>query len=336
MELLKPTGGPWGSNSVNTLFVEFLKNAFSPEVIQSFISTYPAEWVELLREFEQVKKSLRSDEGDQSFTLLPGLQEIYKEIKGNDLKLDFKPQNNNIFGIQIQGNRKFKIPNKVICDFIKAVSGYTTLNVTKFVRDQNDLDSIIMVGGFSNSKILTNNLKEKFINLNVFIPDDPDVCVVKGAVIYGWNTTSIQSRRSKKTYGFCNTIEPFKPGIHPERHKTEQDGILHCKNVFATLVRVNEEIPVGKVIKKTSCPVRNDQISMTLRIYASYEEHVEYTDDSGCELIGEVHIPIPDTTGGIDRKVHKEYYFGLTEIKITALDATSDSKFELVCDFLSY
>ena len=170
----------------------------------------------------------------------------------------------------------------------------------------------------------------------MFIPDDPDITVVKGAVMFGWDTTSITSRRSRKTYGDKIAVEPFQPGVHPERHKSEYNGILHCANVFGTLVTVNDEVPVGKVIKRTNNPVTKDQTQILRSIYTSPNEHVEYIDDPDVELIGEVSIPMPDTTGGRDRKVHTEYYFGLTEIKMTALDVTSGSKVELVCDFLSY
>lgn len=81
------------------------------------------------------------------------------------------------------------------------------------VEQKNEkADFIFMVGGFSESPYLKNEILRKFDNtkIQVLVPRRPQISVVRGACLYGLNPRSISSRIAKKTYGI-NTLTVFDP-----------------------------------------------------------------------------------------------------------------------------
>ncbi|KRX06778.1 hypothetical protein PPERSA_09180 [Pseudocohnilembus persalinus] len=73
-----------------------------------------------------------------------------------------------------------------------------------YVEQQgNKIDFIFMVGGFSESPFLKNEIVSKFESktLQVLVPRRPQVSVIRGAAMYGLNPRTISSRIAKKTYG---------------------------------------------------------------------------------------------------------------------------------------
>ena len=67
-----------------------------------------------------------------------------------------------------------------------------------------DISSILVVGGFAECRILTERLRERFINHTILVPDNPSVAVLKGAVMFGINPTAIRTRVCRYTYGIAN------------------------------------------------------------------------------------------------------------------------------------
>lgn len=55
-ELYKATGGAWGGNKVNEAFIEYLCEMFSKEVIEKITQEYPDDWVDIMNEFEKIKR----------------------------------------------------------------------------------------------------------------------------------------------------------------------------------------------------------------------------------------------------------------------------------------
>ena len=69
-----------------------------------------------------------------------------------------------------------------------------------------EINNIIMVGGLSESEYVQNRIQAAFPDINVMIPEDPELAVMKGAVV------------ARLTYG-TNSFIPFKKGTHPKNKK---------------------------------------------------------------------------------------------------------------------
>ena len=58
----------------------------------------------------------------------------------------------------------------------------------------SNVSAIMMVGGFSEADVLQNAVQKAFSDIEVFIPVDGSLSVLKGAVIYGHNPDIVSSR----------------------------------------------------------------------------------------------------------------------------------------------
>lgn len=133
---------------------------------------------------------------------------------------------------------------------------------------------IFMVGGFSESPFLKNEIKKTFenaqeqVSLHVLVPRRPQVSVIRGACMFGLNPRSITSRISKMTYGI-NTLTTYDEERHPEEKKVVIEAEDFCEDVFDAFVRKGEAVGIDEVHVKTYCPVRPRQTVMRIIFYCT-------------------------------------------------------------------
>ena len=84
----------------------------------------------------------------------------------------------------------------------KSISSHTTELLGKR-ENKNLIDFIVMVGGFSKSPIVVQEVKDN-VSIPVIVPESPELSVVQGAVMFGWKPEIVKSRKSKRTYGIAN------------------------------------------------------------------------------------------------------------------------------------
>ncbi|WAQ99934.1 LOW QUALITY PROTEIN: HS12A-like protein [Mya arenaria] len=84
-----------------------------------------------------------------------------------------------------------------------------------------DVDYIVLVGEFSESKYLQTRMKDKFVNQILTSLEQNQELL--GAVLIGQSATAIKDRVEKYTYGIA-IVNHFKPGIHSENKRFQIDG----------------------------------------------------------------------------------------------------------------
>ena len=72
---------------------------------------------------------------------------------------------------------------------------------------------IVLVDGFSGCKIIQDNIKSFYPNHSVIVPEDAELAVLKGAVLFGHKPDYIAARIARYTYG-VKTMKNFNPDIH--------------------------------------------------------------------------------------------------------------------------
>ncbi|WAR26713.1 HS12A-like protein [Mya arenaria] len=109
-----------------------------------------------------------------------------------------------------------------------------------------DIEAIVLVGGFSNSSLLQQSIKSRFVRHTIIIPNDADLVVLKGAVIFGHKPELITQRVSKYTYGLRMKM-PFVDNVHKESYKViREDGKVCCGNCFDIHITVGQCLFVGE------------------------------------------------------------------------------------------
>ncbi|KAJ8297751.1 hypothetical protein KUTeg_024282 [Tegillarca granosa] len=186
-----------------------------------------------------------------------------------------------------------------------------------------DLKDVIIVGGFADSFIIRKMIKEKFPDLTFVIPDEAELVVLKGAVLYGNNPNIVSERINKFTYG--TEIHRFFLDGDDENKKIRIGGTSYCRSVFNKLAEIGQPFKIGEVVQTEIYPLKADMTKMSVKFYQSSERDPKYVDSDKCTFLGKIVVDMPDINGGLDRCVNVFVGFGDTELKITGQDECSGS-----------
>ena len=199
---------------------------------------------------------------------------------------------------------------------------------------------IFMVGGFSESKLLQDEVKKNFERngTKVLIPSEAQLAVLKGAVLFGHFPTEIKARIARKTYGY-GINDPFDAKIHdPKRKVIRETGEELCKNVFVPLVKQGESVPVGHEITDTSYHQSKNTTSSSLPIYckSGQPDHpVQYIDSPGVENIGQIVTTLPPCNHYKENEMTDIYTFGSTELHVRSIHVATGNEFTSSFGFAS-
>ena len=341
-ELYKATGGPWGGNDVDEAFVKYFCDIFSNEVVKAIEQDYPSEFVDMMHDFEQVKREISLEDQDEMvrLTIPYCVGEVYLKIKNVNVQNAFKDDRaDKTKGAYLENNTKLYIPRIVVSKMIKQVAECISVQTTFLLDNEikEELDFIIMVGGFSNPKIVVEEIRNKVKPIPLIVIEDPELSVVRGAVIFGWQPQLFKSRKSKRTYGI-EMRSNFRENVDPERLMIYDDTMMicvkKCEKRFDKLITINEEVDVDQIVKRSYFPIIHSQNSMVISIYESKESNVSYIDEPGTRKLGTIEVPMTDLTGDKKRKVEIEVRFGGTEFFVSCKDVTTGVVVSDKYDFL--
>ncbi|KAL3881740.1 hypothetical protein ACJMK2_028136 [Sinanodonta woodiana] len=318
--IYRPTGGVWGGTKVDDAFQEFLLTHFENDRFQSMKQH---EILLVQRSFESAKKKAQEPSAVNVRIWLPitirtdiDQLPIRQSIVGDKLILDI---------------------DQVVPLFQKPVRSIVShLQNVVIEPEVSGLKYIIMVGGFSESKILQSEIQNSFPSIDVLVVEDPSSAVLRGAVVLGHDPKIIESKRSAYTYGI-EVISHFRERYHDKSKLTVIDGETKCKDVFDKVMEINETIKINETkVEKIYGPSQFGQKSCTLAIYRSKNVNPSYVTDSGCELIGQLRVDMPDLTGEKNRQVAVTTCFEETELRAEAVDKTTGRKYTASFEFLGY
>jgi len=176
-------------------------------------------------------------------------------------------------------------------------------------------DAILMVGGFSESKMLQIAIKENFRDKRIIIPEEAGLAVLKGAVIFGHNPSAIVARRAKFTYG-TDICKDFDQAVHELKRLTIIGGMPKCGGIFDKHVEIDQKVNVGMEFKeKIYTPVLASSTRMGMNMYTSNDKNPKYVSED--KLLGKLSIQLLE--GGIaDKEVAVTLKYGETELGVSA------------------
>ena len=304
------------------------------DVFEQFSKEYREELSGLLREFEYKKRTIRGDQKQLTFRLPLSLCELYSDKHHMPINEECSRK----FGDKITVVRD---KMRIHVDLFKEYFEYPTKNVVghikKLLRERQcaDIDIILLVGGFGGSKILQQSIRDHFPEKALIVPEDPEMAVVKGAVLFGHDPAIVKTRVARFSYGIC-MVSTFKEGEHPEDRKKIVDGKAICEDVFSVHVARGQMLHTGEPEPaQRYTPLHADQTSIRFRVFASTEEHPSFVTDDSCKYIGELVIDMPDTREGKNRPVLVELSFGETEILVKAVEEKTKRNVSVSLNFIS-
>ncbi|CAH1256793.1 HSPA12A [Branchiostoma lanceolatum] len=340
-EIYRATGGAWGGSQVDHKLELKLKDIFGENVVNNYKKLHPSDWLEIIGDFEMKKRSERSIQGKPTRVRLPSsfteyckkancnteqtIQEIVKKRcpdGGVTINKDFLCLSSNTM------ENLFKASVSSIVEHIGRLLGK---------RELRDVRYFFLVGGFSGSAVLQKAIRDRLKNkYHILVPAEPEMAIVKGAVMFGDRPKIIQKRISARTYG-VRVSRDFQKGVHPLSKKfTTSTGIEKCRDTFSILVTMGEALLIGESKTFSFYPIEPDQTNVTFDFYVTQSKNPKFVDDEGVIREGcSITVSSPDTTKGTDRKIELKVKFGGTEITATAIDIESGSNVTCHVDLIT-
>jgi molecular chaperone DnaK (HSP70) len=80
-----------------------------------------------------------------------------------------------------------RIDTNLIIDMFKQASERIIKLISDVLKKMkgSNLEMIVLVGGFSGCKVIQDNIKSFFPSYRVIVPEDTELAVLKGAVLFG-------------------------------------------------------------------------------------------------------------------------------------------------------
>jgi len=328
-EIYRVSGGDMGGLQVNQLFEDHLEKLFSKDNIKQIKNQAYDEWMTLQADFERGKKIIVGGAMQNTISIGTSKQCPWQRNHFNSIPIKLKE------GVELKKNGRLVISTSIIKDMIRKVACSIRNHVAGILSeiDITSLDAILMVGGFSNSVIVFEEMK-KLVNdeVPVIVPGNAELSIVMGAVLFGWKSNVIRTRKSRMTYGI-SVYKPFIEGYHDyNRSYVNRDGERYCKDCFQKLVTINEDVEVYQQIQLFSSHTFGGATHSSIPLRATTAENPKYKDDEGVQKIGEILIPKTKESRGKD--MITSFYFGDTEIKMKVFDEATGKTYEKEIDFL--
>lgn len=348
-EIYHATGGDFGGTKVDAEFEKLMEAYFGKELMNEFRDKHPSDWLEITTDWETKKRSARAVEGEETRVRLSysfmNLYEFYKlerEKKPSRLRdwLCF-PKRSAPYDLKEVSLRKghlclgSDITKKLFEPAISSIIG----QIKKILKKSDLADKInyiFLVGGFADCQLLQMEVRKEFEEkYPVLVPEEANLAVVKGAVMFGQKPNIVTERVLAETYG-TDTCMKFERCDPEEKRIIVEDTSL-CSDRFKLLATVGEVVKTDQ--RKTISgfyPIYKDQTQCTFGFYTTERPNTpRYTDEEGVkQLSGYVTVDCPVRPEKEDRELELNMYFGGTEIKVTAIDVKSGKNATGYIDFL--
>ncbi|CAC5400642.1 unnamed protein product [Mytilus coruscus] len=328
-QLYMANGGDWGGTKVDLAFEKFLEEFAGKPALQKFREEDKGGHLDLQREFEIKKRTIKSDQKGKLTIRLPvSLKDAHMKVSGREL------QSTNVAKLE---RDKLRLASNTATDLFAEPCAYIVSHLQKIFDDPKvkGTDIVLMVGGFSESLVLQDAVKKAFPSKTVIIPPEAGLAVLKGAVQFGFEPKVISTRVCKVTYGIA-TNSPFDEGIDPEDKKfIDDDGDVLCRGRFSKHVEIGQSVRIDEEIKEQIySPVASDQKSMGIDVWTSTNKSPRYTDERGCSPHGKISVLLPDHKLGVSRDVGVKMIFGKTELEVIAIVKHTGKSTAAKFDFL--
>ncbi|XP_052791766.1 heat shock 70 kDa protein 12A-like [Mya arenaria] len=325
-EIMIPDGGPSGGNNINYKFEQFLVSVSGAQAFLNFKKKYSQDYLYLMRDFEHKKYGFPGDAYHARVPLrMPSsFFECHREENHESFQDSVRQTP---FSQSVYQRRETLTVNKshfenFFVDTLMQIEDKLVEVMEKLSKRRYTIKALFCVGGFSDCGLVKEKVQAKFSSKHrVIIPAEAIVAIMKGAVIYERDETTIETRLSKYTFGL-DWNEDFDPKVHPESKREHTDDGYMCKDIFKVIAKANDSIPTNKPTKIMKSYVKTaSQTAMEFPFYRTLTDPPPmFVDDQSCTFMGSMKGSLDDTTGGMDRFVTLKVFLGATTLRAEAVD----------------
>jgi len=289
-QLVQPKSYRLGSNFINEKIIEIIQEIYGEENIKNFTKTNSSEWEKILNIIEDSKNNINLIESE-NIKLNIELDKLICYEEGKGIWSSSKKAKNLCSTIKkdiniTYSNKELYLPIKLIKKIISNLSSKIVSKINKYMSGMN-FNLLVLTGGFSNSQILREKIKNNFHgkNIKIEILKSPQETVMRGAAIYGLAPNQILYRVSPVSI-MTDNYENKKENEKCEfEEKKDKNGELKCLKYFG-FIKIFETFKTGQIIPKIVKPI-SDEIT----IYYSDENEI---NSENIHPLATMEIPYSD------------------------------------------
>ncbi|KAJ6228485.1 hsp70 family protein [Anaeramoeba flamelloides] len=330
--IIPAKGGSFGSYLIDQQFLSFLY-----KFLQNGNFENSPDFIELFEKWKNEKHKTvmkyKNDHNTIGFRIdgtlykKKSLRQLIKDWNKNkdsdDIKYIRQNKHNEIRLKKCFLYSLFKDPvNKVVETCNSVIEEYKT--------KLKHLNTILMIGSYSNSEILFKKMRKHFKinNISVVVGTHPGRSIVMGAVRYGLTPQVIKSRTYEYNYGL-RWDPKFNEKIHKKIKRYKIRSSYLCKDVYKPLIKKNVSIPVDKEISYEMGSVGQNLNLEIFRTKKKLEDgKVYYIDDDGFEYFGRVIIENIKASRDKPVKIITKFIFGQTTITVKVINTVTDQNYK--------
>ncbi|XP_034495745.1 heat shock 70 kDa protein 12B isoform X2 [Ailuropoda melanoleuca] len=338
-ELYKASGGPYGAVGVDLAFEQLLGRIFGEDFITTFKRQRPAAWVDLTIAFEARKRTAGPHRAGALNISLPfSFIDFYRKQRGHNVETALRRSSVNFVKWSSQGMLRMS------CEAMNELFQPTVSGIIQHIEallarpEVQGVKLLFLVGGFAESAVLQHAVQTALgaRGLRVVVPHDVGLTILKGAVLFGQAPGVVRVRRSPLTYG-VGVLNRFVAGRHPPEKLLVRDGRRWCTDVFERFVAAEQSVALGEEVRRSYCPARPGQRRVLINLYCCAAEDARFITDPGVRKCGALSLELEPSDGASPgrREIRAAMQFGDTEIKVTAVDVSTNRSVRAAIDFLS-
>ncbi|XP_071123753.1 heat shock 70 kDa protein 12B-like [Mytilus edulis] len=291
-----------------------LKEVIGWELMRKFQEEDYDDYIEVLRQIEQMKRGMDND-SDCSVSIPKALLQNIQVPDSYKQYVQLKRKK-----ITLSASLMQKIFSSSVDPMIK--------HVEKLLQREEacSVSSILLVGGYSSSTVIQHAFREKFEKTHrIIIPLTPDMTVLKGAVITGHRVEAIVGRIAKYHYGL---------GLSTTRVSGYTISIVEDeKKMFFSLIKKGQTIKVGEVVTQYEIVLKAKSRWANLEIYTSKDDNPKtIIDNEHFTKIGSILVKLPQFKK--ENILILTISYDVTEFKVVATDRNTGRCFVGTCRFL--
>ena len=348
IEEYPPIGGDYGGNLINEEFIKrLIVEIFGEEKINDIKKDESNEdWDKFEIEIEQLKKKFdefeptdfkldcRLFEYDSDKTL----EEYINDYNNKNLKFKYE--------IKKSQNKRNKwellVPSKIFSDITKEISKKIFAHIEE-IYNKIHTGFILFTGAGSQNYNISHFLyefaKEKGMDITINTPEHPELSIVYGAVLFGFDNNVIRKRKARYTIGIMASRD-WNEELYKDKgikKKYELYDEYYCSNIFSKFITINEYINFDQVItKRYDAMVPNPSIIFykTSRKNCTFIDEKDENDELIIEKFGEVTFNIGKDYDKNKNKVRMDMKLGGTYIDVSAVYLKTNYKLPITQTFV--
>ena len=196
-QLLEPVSYTFGSNFINDEIINIIETVYGKEKLNKVKKEHYDLWDKTLQDIEVKKKEIDDNEA-KSFNL----DIIFNEKRCGTLSDNCKFTYNET---EIPyTSTSINMPNHLILKIINDLGNKILKKIKQKISEtKEDINYIILTGGFSNNNILRKKIKKSLENStsDLIFLNEPEKTVMKGAALYGIKPNQIKKRKMPISIG---------------------------------------------------------------------------------------------------------------------------------------